>query len=68
VLLAKIKDPGKALLSVSYGEQTISNFEERNEQAEGKVSRSAKYIVDGSRDNAPNKPSFAIRTGELSML
>jgi hypothetical protein len=36
-----IGDPRNTLLSVSYGEQTVSNFEERSEQAEGKVSRSA---------------------------
>jgi hypothetical protein len=47
VFIAIIEGPGKVLLSAAYGEQTISNFEERSEQAEGKVSWSAKYTVDG---------------------
>jgi hypothetical protein len=47
VFIAIIEGPGKVLLSAAYGEQTISNFEERSEQAEGKVSSSAKYTVDG---------------------
>jgi hypothetical protein len=68
VLVAMIGDPGKALLSASYGEKTVSNFGERSGPAEGKVSWSAKYIIDGGRSNALGKPSFAIRTGELSML
>jgi hypothetical protein len=42
-----IGDPGRVLLSASYKEQTVSNFEERSEQAEGKVSKGAKYTVDG---------------------
>lgn len=42
-----IGDPGRVLLSASYKEQTVSNFEERSEQAEGKVSKGAKDTVDG---------------------
>jgi hypothetical protein len=67
---ARCDDRGsrKALLSASYGEKTVSNFGERSGPAEGKVSWNAKYIIDGGRSNALSKPSFAIRTGELSML
>jgi hypothetical protein len=45
---AMMGDPGVALLSAPYNEQTISNFVEHSEQAKGNVSEGAKYIVDGS--------------------
>jgi hypothetical protein len=37
-----------ALLSAPYKEETISNFVERIEPAEGKVSNGAKYTGDSS--------------------
>jgi hypothetical protein len=48
VFLAMMGDSGTALLSAPYKEETISNFVERIELAEGKVSDGAKYTVDGS--------------------
>lgn len=63
-----IGEPGTLLLSAPYREETVSNFEERNEQAERIVSMGIIYVTGGVEQRLCSANHIVERTGELSML